>query len=149
MDTLLIRCIIGLELCKFCVFNNDGFEFKYESECGYYCVTFLSVAIAATVTITAIVIFDPIGTGTCQISRIGYSLIGVLSPTTIESTIPIKYEMGMKYESGLWVLQSPTQTQRAPDRPLNLTHADCDTNNVLKYWCIQTLNGNYDLYVSF
>ena len=164
---ILIGCRIGLESFEFCVLNDDCFEFNYKSECRYYCVSLSITIYTATATPTATVVFDAIGTGFSQISRIGCNLISVFSPTIVESTRPIKYEI-----ENLRIPQSSTQTQRAPDTPLNFNpngarsgefedpecifgvisitdEFNCDINNVFKYWRIQNLNGNYELYVNF
>ena len=51
---ILIGCIVRLKSCKVCVFNeeiivcNDCVEFKYESECRYYCGMLLSIAAIST-----------------------------------------------------------------------------------------------------
>ena len=51
---ILIGCIVRLESCKFCVFNeeiivcNDGVEFTYKSECRYYCAMLLPIAAMST-----------------------------------------------------------------------------------------------------
>ena len=143
---ILIGCTIGLESFEFFVFNADCFEFKYKSECRCCCVSLSVTIYTATVASTTTVIFYSIGTRSSQISRIGCNLIGVFSPTIIESTRPIKYEI-----ENLRIPQSSTQRRLnfnpngARSREFEdaecifgvrsiTSEFNCDINNVFKYW---------------
>ena len=176
---LLIVCVMGLELCKFCVFNggiivyNDCFEMKYELECEYYCDILLSMKIdAPTATSASTMHLNQIGNRSYQISRIGCNAFGVSSPTTTKTAISITNENEMKYEGGLLVpqaqiqiqIQSQHATPHLAEKPFHfnpngagphefnhleyifdrILSEDSDANNVCKYWCNETFNGNYD-----
>ena len=69
----VIKSVSALETCEFCVFNNDGYEFEYESECRYYCEILLSMIVdAANSTTASTVIFDPIGAGLHEFDGLEY-----------------------------------------------------------------------------
>ena len=169
---LLIGCVIGLEICDFCVFNdeiivyNDCLEMKYELECKMIVILLSCIIGATTATHHSTINLDSIVIGLYQTSRIGYDSIGVSSPTTIQN------ENKMQEESDPLLQQTQIQTHRPPDTTFNFVpivaasrkfeESECifgvlsstdefnwDKNNAFKYWCIQKLSGNYGLYVSF
>ena len=117
MDCLFISVSIGLQSRKFCVLNkeiivcNAGFEFKYESECRYYCDMLLPMTIdAGATTLASTVNFDGIGIESFQISGIEFNFLDVLSQTTIPA-MSIKIKREIKYESVPSVSQPQPQAQ--------------------------------------
>ena len=83
----VIECAVGLETCEFCIFDNDGFEFEYESGCRYSGTLLSTTFDAPTSTPASTANFDAIGIGSFEIGGICFNSFGVLSPTTI----PVDY----------------------------------------------------------
>ena len=179
LSITFIMTVIGhvfeLKSREFCDFNhetndcNNGFELECELECGVLSPGNKTIVAVSHTTAPAIN-FTPTGVGICETSVLGYDLINVLRPTSIQIPQGTKNENEIKNGSGrLWRHSGTATTSTAlkNDGIHNYDSIDAeshefsdleyvfdaeshendfnyDINQVFKYFANENFNGNGD-----